>query len=289
MSRNFLVPEFWVTAKISSDALRTAIAVGLHRSKEGLSYVKNEQLIELVGKNIRQIQVDLSNCEKAGLISKKFDETGKRYFIINMIKSTGAVPQHPAQSDYATPRSENAPPGAVPQHPPAQSECAPRRSGTALPPNNPPYRRQSTFQSTIQSTKEKTVAGKPQTNEPTPPEVEFVSFSPTASLPSSTPRQEPPAEIKRMASELQLESWLGELQFQGIDLNDWRVRYALCEIQSKGGARTAKYAWGIFRNQPETQPEPANEPAKKNGYHKPTYEEAQKEYDDFRDFVRGLK
>lgn len=289
MSRNFLVPEFWVTAKISGDALRTAIAVGLHRSKEGVSFVRNDQLVDMTGKQARQVQLDLSKCEKAGLITKKYDEKGKRYFVINRNVCSGDVSLRPAQHDCATPRNENAPHGAMALHPLAQSDDTPPRNAIAHPPNNPPYRRQSTFQSTIQSTKEKTGAGEPQTNQPTPSEVEFVSFSPTASLPSSTPRQEPPAEIKRMASELQLESWLGELQFQGIDLNDWRVRYALCEIQSKGGARTAKYAWGIFRNQPETQPEPASEPAKKNGYHKPTYEEAQKEYDDFRDFVRGLK
>lgn len=287
--RQFLVPEFWLTAKISSDALRTAIAVGMHRNKEGISFVKNEQLKEILGKHTRQIQYDLTSCESAGLITKKYDENGKRFFVFNVIKKTGAMALHPMKPDNIPPCSETASPHAMPLHPMVQSDCIPPCSATAPPPDNPPYRKQSTFQSTIQSTKEKTSEGELETIQPTPSDLDLVSFSSTASLPDPTPRQTIPPEIKRMASELQLEAWLGELQFQGIDLNDWRVRYALCEIQSKGGARTTKYAWGIFRHQPEVQPDQAIETTRKNGFHKPTLEEAEKEYDDFRDFVRSLK
>lgn len=283
MSRKALIPESWVTSDIGDAALRTLLAVAMHADKSGHSYVKNDTLAIMLKKDVRRIQSDLNKCESMGFITRKFDDHGKRFFVVNRNTCTDD-----AQRQGMTPivMTEN----VTPCRKTSSGDDAQRQGGmtpSVTPLNNPHIGNNLFLQST--SSIKKTREGEPEMNQPTPPEVEFVSFSPTASLPSSTPRQEPPAEIKRMASELQLECWLGELQFQGIDLNDWRVRYALCEIQSKGGARTAKYAWGIFRNQPETQPEPANEPAKKNGFYKPTYEEAQKEYDDFRDFVRGLK
>lgn len=289
--RNFLVPEFWLTAKISSDALRTAIAVGMHRSKEGISFVKNEQLVEMVGKNIRQIQVDLTNCEKAGLFTKKFDETGKRYFVFNMIKSTGAAPQHPAQPDYATPRSGNAPPSAAPQHPQAQSDNTPRRSATALPPDNPPYMSQSTIQSTIQSTHTQSEP-EPAISHPQPEPFECVLGNGKKLPPLKLPEQKIPDDLLAIATATNLEGWLGHVQNAGIDVNDWRVRKTLIEVRSKSKKINApgSYAWTIFDALPEQKPEAETfDPQVKNGFRKPTLEEAQKEFDDFIEFAKGSK
>lgn len=93
--RKAFVPEFWITSDIKGDVLRTLIAVALHSDKNGVSRVKNDTLAAMINKDIRRIQADLNRGESLGLISRKFDEQGKRYFVINMNASTGDEKQHP--------------------------------------------------------------------------------------------------------------------------------------------------------------------------------------------------
>ena len=93
--RKAFIPEFWITSDIKGDVLRTLIAVALHADKHGVSRVKNDTLAAMIGKDVRRIQFDLNRGESLGLISREFDEHGKRFFTINMNKRTGDEKQHP--------------------------------------------------------------------------------------------------------------------------------------------------------------------------------------------------
>lgn len=75
-----------------------------------------------------------------------------------------------------------------------------------------------------------------------------------ASLPPPQPKQEAPPDVIRMATQLQLETWIGQVQFQNISLSDWRVKETLARLHVKGGSKNANYAWGIFRKLPEQKP-----------------------------------
>jgi len=98
--RKAFIPEFWITSNIKGDALRTLVAVALHADKHGKSWVKNDTLVDMLDKDIRRIQADLNRGESLGLISRKFDDKGRRFFIINMNDCTGDEKQHPpAQND----------------------------------------------------------------------------------------------------------------------------------------------------------------------------------------------
>jgi hypothetical protein len=68
-----------------------------------------------------------------------------------------------------------------------------------------------------------------------------------------------PAEIRRMATEVSAEPWIGQVQFQSIPLNDWRVRETLTRLKARGGNKSVNYAWKIFRDLPERQPQPKAE------------------------------
>lgn len=234
--RKTLVPEFWLTSKINGESLRTVIAVAMYANKEGCSFVQNSTLTEYLGKEARQIQIDLEKGIKAGLISRHFDDRGKRFFVVHRDIRTGASTMRPTYSECATPRNDNAPPGALPMRPPAHSECAP--------PNNPLIGVNLLLQSTSST----------NTQQPHAPNTECVSVSGETSLPLPQPKTEIPEDLKRMASQLGLESWIGELSFQGESLQDWRVRETLGVIYAQGGKKGSRYAWGIFRNLPKEQP-----------------------------------
>ena len=127
--RKAFIPETWITPKLGADALRTLIAIALHADKHGVSYIKNEVLVEMLGKETRQIQIDFQKAERLGLISRKYSDKGKRYFQIHMDSCTDDSGVHGAQPECAMGRNSNAQGGAMEVRPIAQPECAP--------PNNP--------------------------------------------------------------------------------------------------------------------------------------------------------
>lgn len=92
--RKALIPEFWVTSEIGDAALRTLMAVAMHADKQGVSYVKNDTLATILKKDVRRIQSDLNQAENLGLIKRKFDDHGKRFFVINRDNRTGDAQRH---------------------------------------------------------------------------------------------------------------------------------------------------------------------------------------------------
>lgn len=241
--RKAFIPEFWITSNIKGDALRTLVAVALHADKHGKSWVKNDTLVGMLDKDIRRVQADLNRGEALGLISRKFDEKGRRYFVINMEACTDDEKQHPpAQNDMTknnTPRQKT-----------TGGDDEKQQGGMTnydTPPNNPHI---GTLYSSTVSIHKDTHAREAQGED-----TECLSLS-NASLPEPEPKQVIPPDVQRMASQLQLESWIGELQFQNISLADWRVKETLGVIHAKGGGKNSRYAWGIFRNLPENQPKP---------------------------------
>lgn len=245
--RKAWIPETWITSGVNGETLRTLVTIALHADKNGMSFIKNEVLCSMLNKETRQIQLDLKRGESLGLISRKYTEQGKRYFVISMNESTGATALRPAQSDdmvnQCAQRNDVARGGAMALRGVAQSDCAP--------PNNPLI---GTLYSSTVSLHTNTNAGGREAEKPQAPDTECVSFSGETSLPQGTPKTEIPEDIKRMSSQLQLESWIGELQFQGESLEDWRVRETLGVIFAQGGKKGSRYAWGIYRNLPKERP-----------------------------------
>jgi hypothetical protein len=239
--RKAFIPESWITPKLGADAFRTLIAIALHADKHGVSYIKNEVLVEMLGKETRQIQIDFQKAERLGLISRKYSDKGKRYFQIHIDPCTDESGIQGAQQECAMERNSNAQGGAMGVRTMAQPECAP--------PNNPHI---GTLYFSTVSIQEKERGGDDAS--------ECLSVS-NASLPPTEPKQEAPPDVIRMATQLQLESWIGELKFQSILLSDWRVKETLARVHSKGGGKGGPYAWGIFRKLPEEKPKPET-----NGY-----------------------
>lgn len=111
-------------------------------------------------------------------------------------------------------------------------------------------------------------------------------YANTKHVPNSQSHPEISEDLKRMASQLQLESWIGELQFQGESLEDWRVKETLGVIFAQGGKKGSRYAWGIYRNLPKDRPAVT----KAAGVRSPkTYDEMQAQIEADREFVRSLR
>jgi hypothetical protein len=241
--RKAFIPESWITPKLGADALRTLIAIALHADKHGVSYIKNEVLVEMLGKETRQIQIDFGKAERLGLISRKYSDKGKRYFQIHMDPCPDESGVQGAQHECAMGRNSNAQGGAMEVRTMAQSECAP--------PNNPHI---GTLYSSTVSIQQKERGGDAVSD------TECLSVS-NASLPQTELKQEAPPDVIRMATQLQLESWIGQVKFQNILLSDWRVKETLAICHSQGGRKGCRYAWGVFKKLPDEKPKPET-----NGY-----------------------
>lgn len=125
--RKAFIPEFWVRTNIKGDTLRTLLAIALHADKNGISFVGNELLCQITNKNTRQVQYDLNRGESAGLITRKYDDKGKRYFVINMNQCSDDGILHPMQQksmvNDCTPCKETTGGDALSLHGGVQSDC----------------------------------------------------------------------------------------------------------------------------------------------------------------------
>lgn len=285
--RKALIPEFWVTSEIGDAALRTLMAVAMHADKQGVSYVKNDTLATILKKDVRRIQSDLNQAENLGLIRRKFDDHGKRFFVINRDNRTGDAQRHGMTPSSMT---EN----VTPCRKTSSGDDAQRHRGmteNVTSPNNPYIGNNLLLQSTIQSTHTHSDP-EPAISHPQPEPFECVLGNGKKLPPLKLPEQKIPDDLLAIATATNLEGWLGHVQNAGIDINDWRVRKTLIEVRSKSKKINApgSYAWTIFDALPEQKPEAETfDPQVKNGFRKPTLEEAQKEFDDFIEFAKGSK
>lgn len=148
MSRKALIPEFWITSDIGDAALRTLLIVALHADKQGHAYVKNDLLAVKLKKDVRRIQSDLNKCESMGFLTRKFDDKGKRFFVINRNACTDDAER---QGMTLSNMTEN----VTPCLKTSSGDDAERQGGMTLSvtsPKNPYIGNNLLIQSTIQST-----------------------------------------------------------------------------------------------------------------------------------------
>lgn len=246
--RKAWIPENWVLSGLSDAAFRTVSVLALHKDKANRVYLTNDKLAMLLSKDVRRIQSDINQAIQIGLIERNFDTKGKRYFTLLVDKNTG---DEKRQGVTPSDMTEN----VTPCRPASSGDDVARQGGmtpSVTSPKNPYIGINLLLQST--STNTNTNAGGREAERPQAPDTECVSVLGETSLPQGKPKTEISEDIKRMASQLQLESWINELIFQGESLDDWRVRETLGVIFAQGGKKGSRYAWGIYRNLPKDRP-----------------------------------
>jgi len=243
--RKAFVPEFWIISDIGDAALRTLMVLALYKDKQDHCYLTNDKIAGILCKDVRRIQADLNRAIQMKFIERKFDAKGRRCFVLNMNDCTDDVQRHTMTENVMT---ENVT-GCRSASSGGDAERHRGMTPSVTSPKNPYIGTTVLINSSNQ-----------QTNNGGESVSECVSVS-NASLPPTELKQEAPPDVIRMATQLQLESWIGEVQFQNILLSDWRVKETLARVHSKGGGKGGPYAWGIFRKLPVEKPKPET-----NGY-----------------------
>jgi hypothetical protein len=268
MSRNAFVPMSWITSDLNGEALRTLILLSTYAdNKTGECWPTNSELAKACRKSERSIRNDIHSLVESGMISI-VDFNGRRRKI--RIESTDWF-SRPGRNDRARVEEnlpvcmeENLPPRPeenLPPRKPRVEEKLPCRVEENLPvcveEKLPPLIRTHPFNSPNELREEERSVS--EESKPTDFAGECLSaLSDLGRKPAPIP-----AEIKRMATDVNAEAWIGQLQFQEIPLEDWRVCETLTRIKARGGNKGVNYAWTIFRDLPEKKPEPT---AQANGH-----------------------
>lgn len=260
MSRNSnafaFVPRSWVLSGLKGEALRTLILLATHADREtGECWPSNALLAEALGKSVRAIQFDLAEIERAGFISKHESAGRGRWFKIespewyapgeNRSKKKASNHEenlHPPHEEILhgspeEPCRKSSPPHEEILHPNHEEILHGPNKNSTREPNQEPVREERSF----------------------PAQAETAPFSADLLAAFSDLGQKPPpipAEIKRMATDVNAEPWIGQVQFQGIRLEDWRVAETLARLKARGGGKGVNYAWAIFRDLPVEKPAP---------------------------------
>ena len=245
--RKAFVPEFWIISDIGDAALRTLMVLALYKDKQDHCYLTNDKIAGILCKDVRRIQADLNRAIQMKFIERKFDAKGRRCFVLNMNDCTDDVQRHPMTENNMT---ENVT-GCRSASSGGDAERHRGMTPSVTSPKNPYIGTTVLINSSYQQT---------NNGGDVVSDTECVSVS-GASLPPTEPKQEAPPDVIRMATQLQLEGWIGEVKFQNILLSDWRVKETLSICHSQGGRKGGRYAWGVFKKLPEEKPKPET-----NGY-----------------------
>ena len=259
MSRNAFVPMSWITSDLNGEALRTLILISTYaNAKTGECWPTNSELAKACNKSERSIRNDIHSLVESGMISV-VDFNGRRRKI--RIVSADWY-SRPGQSGRVRPE-ENLPRSMEENLPRSMEENLPRRTPRveenlprSMEENLPvcveeklprPIRTHPFNTPNEQRREERSVS---EESEP----VRFAEDCSSALTDLGRKPQPIPAELKRMATAVNAESWIGQVQFQEIDLTDWRVAETLRILQARGGNKGPNYAWTVFRGLPEQKP-----------------------------------
>lgn len=250
------VPRSWVLSGLKGEALRTLILLATHADREtGECWPSNASLAEALGKSVRAIQFDLAEIERAGFISKHEAAGRGRWFKIESPEWYGSGETKPKKRG---PNHEEI------LHPPHEENL----HGSP----DEPCRNSSPIHEEILHPNHEEILHGPNKNTTREPnhepvreersvfaQAERAEFAADLSTAFSDLGRKPepiPAELKRMATAVNAEAWIGQVQFQEIPLADWRVAETLRILQSRGGNKGPNYAWTIFRGLPVQKPAP---------------------------------
>lgn len=258
MSRNAFVPMSWITSDLNGEALRTLILISTYANGEtGKCNVRNPKLASMLGKSDRSVRNDISSIVKAGFMSIENCDSRDRILTIESPEWFQRPGRKTSGFEGANPEEK------LPGQPGRKTSTYPEEKL----PGNPEEKLPGPNKNTIlehnfqHSEKSGSVS---EESKPT-------GFSEDCRSALSDLGQKPesiPAEIKRMASAIGAEGWIGQVQFQEIPLTDWRVKETLRTLQARGGNKGPNYAWAIFRGLPVDQPKPSTN-GHTNGHSKP--------------------
>lgn len=238
MARGAYIQFEETISDLSDNAFRVLCYLRNHIVKSDTVYPSIESMSDDLKRSIRTCKYALAELKSSGLINVERDQKGKwSYRIIGAKNCTDRV-QKTAPSKGRVSATHSA------------TDSATHSAKFCTPPNNP-HIGEST--EATEATEEKRESFT-QESKPT----EF-SKDCRSALSDLGQKPEPiPAEIKRMATTINAEAWVGQVQYQEIPLTDWRVKETLRTLQARGGNKGPNYAWRIFRDLPEVQPEPTS-------------------------------
>ena len=89
MKAAYQIPTHWTVSSLGDAAFRTLVLLVSHKDgKTNVVRISNKVFAHERGISPRNVQVHLDQAEMHGFISKKFDEKGRRYFILNLNEKT---------------------------------------------------------------------------------------------------------------------------------------------------------------------------------------------------------
>lgn len=259
MSRNAFVPMEWLTAPIGGEALRTLIAISFFADAQtGECWPTNAKLQAVLGKTERNIQKDIKQIVQAGLISIREGQGKNRRFRIESpewFDRPRRKTRHESDANPVEKRHPSTPSksdGVQKSTPSKNDTLTPSKSDGVTPSQNDGVLiRTHPINTPIEHREREELSGQSEPGR-------FAEDCSSALSDLSRKPQPIPAELKRMATAVNAESWIGQVQFQEIDLADWRVAETLRILQARGGNKGPNYAWTVFRGLPEQRPVQVN-------------------------------
>lgn len=236
------------TSGLSDNAYRVLGYLRHHVVKSDVVYPSIESMADDLKRSIRTCKYAIAELKSAGLITVERDEKGRWSYRIIGAKTCTKRVQKTAPKRVQDSAGVSATDSAT--------DSATHSAKSCIPPNNPHIGETTETTETTEDKRESF------SEESKPADFAGDCLSALSDLGKKPPPI--PAEIKRMATEVSAEAWIGQVQFQEIPLDDWRVRETLTRIKARGGNKGVNYAWKIFRDLPEQKPEPT---AQSNGHH----------------------
>lgn len=248
MSRNAFVPMSWITSDLNGEALRTLILISTYANGEtGKCNVRNPKLASMLGKSDRSVRNDISSIVKAGFMSIENGDSRDRILTIESPEWFQRPGRKTSGFEGANPEEK------LPGQPGRKTSTYPEEKLPGNPEEKLPGPNKNTILEHNFQHSEKSGS---VSEESKPTDFAGDCLSALSDLGQKPPPI--PAEIKRMATAVNAESWIGQLQFQEIPLTDWRVKETLRTLQARGGNKGVNYAWRIFRDLPENPPAPTS-------------------------------
>lgn len=90
MKAAYQIPTYWTVSSLGDAAFRTLVLLVSHKDgKTNVVRVTNDTLAAERGIDPRNVQSHLNQAEQRGFITKKFDEKGRRFFVLNLNEKSG--------------------------------------------------------------------------------------------------------------------------------------------------------------------------------------------------------
>lgn len=238
----FMQSDETMSASLSDNAFRVLAYLRTHAVRSDIVYPSIESMSADLHRSTRTCKYAIAELKAADLITVERDQKGRWSYLIHGAKNCAKRVQKTAPDTVQNSAEVSATHSAT--------DSATHSAKFCTPPNNPHIGEATEATETTEGRRSFSEESKP---------TDFAGECLSALSDLGRKPTPIPAEIKRMATDVNAEAWIGQLQFQEIPLEDWRVRETLARIKARGGNKGVNYAWKIFRDLPEQKPEPKPE------------------------------